>query len=203
MLGVNPVFYCLINIILITVIYKAISKLDTDHNDKKAQEKFLHIMLQILYPFFLLLSLLISSGVFVITPVGDRELKLRYLLNFAGMRPVSYFIGIWLGDTVIFIVPSAILILCSWVLKMEGFTEVAGWIFLDLVIFSFPFIALNYLVGFMFTKAETAFKYQVLPMLIVWFFPEIAINFFSSSTQETATKIFGAISPVLSIQTCF
>ena len=92
------------------------------------------------FPILLMFSFVMSSGIFVITTVADRELKLRYLLNFAGMRSSAYYIGIWMGDTLIFIVPASLLILLAWALGFEGFSSVAGWLLLDLIIFSFPFI---------------------------------------------------------------
>mmetsp|Transcript_41166 Transcript_41166/g.62606 ORF Transcript_41166/g.62606 Transcript_41166/m.62606 type:complete len:117 (+) Transcript_41166:2526-2876(+) len=116
-------------------------------------------MYNYVFPFLIMLSILISSGVYVISPVLDREEKLRYLLNFAGMRSASYYIGLWIGDTFIYIIPTAILIGGAWALQLEGFSEVAIWIFFALAVFSFPFIQLNYLVSYLFSKAETAFKY--------------------------------------------
>lgn len=51
------------------------------------------------------LGILTSLGVFIIHVVKDKEDKLRYLLNFAGMRPSSYFIGLMLADLIIFTIP--------------------------------------------------------------------------------------------------
>jgi hypothetical protein len=37
------------------------------------------------FPALVVLSVLTSSGLYVVTPVKDRQDKLRYLLNFAGI----------------------------------------------------------------------------------------------------------------------
>jgi len=110
-------------------------------------------------PVISIFSFVVSSGIFVATTVTDRELKLRNLLKLAGMRSSAYYFGIWLGDTLIFIVPASLLILVAWAFDFEGVSEIAGWLILDLIIFSFPFLWLNYLVGSLFRKASTAIKY--------------------------------------------
>mmetsp|Transcript_41165 Transcript_41165/g.62599 ORF Transcript_41165/g.62599 Transcript_41165/m.62599 type:complete len:212 (+) Transcript_41165:2298-2933(+) len=173
-IGLNPVFYCLINLILFSVIYDTIMDIFLP-DDVEAKAAFEKVMFAILFPIFILISLFVSSGVYVISPVSDREDKLRYLLNFAGMRPASYYIGLFMGDVFIFLIPTAILIGGSWALKLSGISERAGWIYLALFVFSYSFIQLNYLVGFLFTKAETAFKYQVLPMLLLWIAPSLIL----------------------------
>ena len=64
---------------------------------------------------------MLCSVHFVITPLQDREEKLRYLLNFTGQRSTTYFIGIWLADIIIFIVPAIVLILLAGVLGVKAF----------------------------------------------------------------------------------
>jgi len=59
----------------------------------------------VMFPVLQIFGILISSGIFIFTPVEDREQKLRYLLNFAGMRSSAYFIGLLLADVVIFCIP--------------------------------------------------------------------------------------------------
>jgi hypothetical protein len=58
-----------------------------------------------MFPVLQIFGILISSGIFIFTPVEDREQKLRYLLNFAGMRSSAYYIGLLLADVVIFCFP--------------------------------------------------------------------------------------------------
>jgi len=59
----------------------------------------------VMFPVLQIFGILLSSGIFIFTPVEDREQKLRYLLNFAGMRSSAYFIGLLLADVVIFCIP--------------------------------------------------------------------------------------------------
>lgn len=47
----------------------------------------------------------------MITTVKDRQDKLRYLLNFGGMRSLSYYVGIVLADFTLYILPTIAFVL--------------------------------------------------------------------------------------------
>jgi hypothetical protein len=79
-------------IIIIQIVF---NKLGADNDIQ-------NLILGIAFPILNNLGLLVTCGVFVFTPVEDRELKLRYLLNFAGMRSSAYYIGYFFADWIIF-----------------------------------------------------------------------------------------------------
>ena len=56
-------------------------------------------------PILVVLGITTSAGVFTFAVVSDREQKLRYLLNFAGMRSTSYYLGMFFADWLVFIAP--------------------------------------------------------------------------------------------------
>ena len=70
-------------------------------------------ILESVFPTLLIISIAISSGLFVITPVTDRQDKLRYLLNFAGITPFSYYMGLFLADCILFITPCILIIVLA------------------------------------------------------------------------------------------
>lgn len=107
-----------------------------------------------------------GSGLYCITCVRDRELGLRNLLNFAGINPISYYVGILCAEMMIFFIPCLLLILFSFLTNLVIFTNHAGIILLTLVVFGVPFICFNQLISFIFDKTETAFKYQ--PLLVIF-----------------------------------
>jgi len=43
-----------------------------------------------IFPFLVGLGLSFAPGIYLITTVTDRELRLKYLLNFIGIRSMSY-----------------------------------------------------------------------------------------------------------------
>jgi len=63
------------------------------------------------FPFLISIGFVTSSGVYLITSVKDRQDKLRYLLNFGGMRSTSYYIGLVLADFTLYMVPTIAFVL--------------------------------------------------------------------------------------------
>lgn len=120
------------------------------------------------------IGFILGSGLYCITCVRDRELGLRYLLNFAGMNPAAYYIGLICAEMVIFFIPCLLLIMFSFLTNLEQFTNHAGVILTTLLIFGVPFIALNQLISFLFDKTETAFKYQALLVILSYAAPAFA-----------------------------
>ena len=134
---------------------------DNEAFDKNAKV-IVNTVIQITFPAYVVVGLVISSGVFVITIAKDKEDKLRHLLHFAGIQPFSYYLGMFLADMLLFCAPIALLMLMSYFLSIEAFYQNAGMIFLSLMTFGFPFISLIYCSSFFFTKSETAFKYSYI-----------------------------------------
>ena len=126
------------------------------------------------FPALVIISIVTSGGLFIVTPVQDREEKLRYLLNFSGISSFAYFTGLFLGDLVLFVIPCVAVLGLSYVLKIDTFYKHAGEIFVALFMFGMSFLQMNYLVGFMFSKAERAFKYQIIVMGIIYALKPIA-----------------------------
>ena len=72
--------------------------------------------------------------------VGDREKGVRSLLNFSGLRPSAYYLGIALAESLIFIVTNALLVLFSGLLGIEIFFKAGPQIMLVIVFLSLPLI---------------------------------------------------------------
>ena len=88
----------------------------------------------------LIISIAFSSALFVITPVNDRQEKLRYLLNFAGITPFSYYMGLFLADAILFIVPCILIIVLATIFQLESFVKSAGEILLALIVFGLAYM---------------------------------------------------------------
>ena len=124
-------------------------------------------ILESVFPTLLIISIAISSGLFIITPVTDRQDKLRYLLNFAGITPFSYYMGLFLADCILFITPCILIILLAIILQLETITKNAWHILLALTAFGIVYMPVNYLIAHMFSQTETAFKYQGFVIIIM------------------------------------
>ena len=113
------------------------------------------------------LSFIWSSSLYVISTVQDREMKLRYLLNFAGMMSTPYFLGMFMAELLIFMIPILLLLLLGAIFKVTIIGTLAVQMFLSFFFFAFSFLQLNYLIGFMFSTVEQAFKRQPLILIIL------------------------------------
>ena len=68
------------------------------------------------FPILTTLGIVLACGSFLITSLADREQKLRYLLNFAGMRSASYYLGLLAADLIIYTVPQVLMAIMVFVL---------------------------------------------------------------------------------------
>jgi hypothetical protein len=113
-----------------------------------------------LFAFFVLLGFSLCSGMFILSPVSDKENKLRHLLNFIGMKSISYYVGNFLADVVLFIIPTIGFIILLFPLDVKYFIMNGSWALLLAMMISFgvSMITLTYLFSFLFTNANNAFK---------------------------------------------
>jgi hypothetical protein len=112
----------------------------TDKNDNPEASALVSANL---FTVFVLLSFSLCSGLFIISPVADKEIKMRQMLNFLGMKSLAYFTGSFLADYVLFVIPTA------------GFIALLLGVMLT---FGFSLISITYLFSFLFTNSNNAFK---------------------------------------------
>ena len=157
-----------------------------------------NLILGIAFPVLNNLGLILTCGVFVFTPVEDRELKLRYLLNFAGMRSSAYYIGYFFADWIIFSINQTLLVLMFFVMKIQLFEDHAWMYYLCVEVFGFAFISSIYALNFFFDKGETSFKYITLFMMIFGILPAGIASLIQNDTFNT---VVGAIFPMSALAT--
>lgn len=102
---VNPIFLVLVAMVSIQVVFSGFKKLD------KGDHKFLELieqgMIQFLYPVYLIIGMVLSSGLFINAVIADHFEGLRHLLNFAGMNPFAYVSGILLAEYTIYMLSTS------------------------------------------------------------------------------------------------
>lgn len=76
-----------------------------DEKDENVKMVMLYVY-GILFSVWLLIGFCTCSGIFILAPISDREFKLRYLMNYIGMKSLSYYIGNFIADYLLFLVPS-------------------------------------------------------------------------------------------------
>lgn len=111
--------------------------------------------------------MILNSGLYVVSLVYDRQISIRYVLNFHGIKNGAYVFGIISADFCIGIIPSILLVIMGVVLDVDVFKEHWDSLLFSLILFNFPFITLVNVLGFLFSKSETAFKYILLVFFAV------------------------------------
>ena len=105
----NPFITAILNVVVITIIFNSFG---TDSSTQSA----LNSVLEIAFPIFILIGYVTAIGVYLLCPAQDRYDKTRYLLNFAGLRSSSYYVGILLADFLIFSISNVLLVISVFVL---------------------------------------------------------------------------------------
>jgi hypothetical protein len=108
-----------------------------------------------------------SSGVYLITTVKDRQDKLRYLLNFGGMRSTSYYAGIVLADFCLYMIPTIAFVFVVIILGIDAFTNEMWLFILVLTLFGLDLINLSNFIGFFFKDVDSAFKNSTIFMFLI------------------------------------
>lgn len=102
-----------------TIFVSAFSNSSSPEQAKKIKDE----VIKNVFPFLIIFGFLTTCGIFIVTVIKDREDKLRYLLNFAGMRPFAYYFGLIITEFMLFLVIVFLLIILSFLLGIDQFTE--------------------------------------------------------------------------------
>jgi hypothetical protein len=79
--------------------------LGIEKEDPAVQEVLLYVN-GILFSVWMLIGFCTCSGIFILAPISDREFKLRYLMNYIGIKSLAYYVGNFIADFILFLVPS-------------------------------------------------------------------------------------------------
>ena len=140
-----------------------------DEGSREMKEVWI-LITGILFSLFMLIGFCICSGIFILSPVSDRENKLRHLLNFVGMKPLAYYLGNLLADLLLFLLPTIAFMIILFPLNIKTFTHSLHLIFLIMMCFGFSLICLTYMVAFLFSNSNTAFRQIGTVYLIIGYF---------------------------------
>lgn len=60
-----------------------------------------------MFAIWMLVGFCTCSGIFILAPISERENKLRHLMNYIGMNPFAYYLGNFIADYLLFLIPVA------------------------------------------------------------------------------------------------
>jgi len=73
-------------------------------------------------------------------------------------------------------IPASLLVIVGAVLGLEQFTKYGGLIFISLVVFAVPYVQMVTMFGFIFKKSDTAYKYIIIPIGLLYGVCELIVN---------------------------
>jgi len=117
------------------------------------------------------------------------------------MRSSSYYLGLFLADSIIYSISNVLLVAFVSFLNLGIFSENAIYLWLILTVLGFPLITLAYLFGFIFDNPETAFKWVFWLALMTYVIPLILItkdvSFLAEDIRNVLSDIFQVLSPFI------
>jgi len=130
-----------------------------------------------MFSLFLLIGYCVISGIFLYPIVQDREFKMRYVLNFIGMKPLAYWLGSFIVDYGLGLIPS---VAFMFIVAVGNVTSLSSkWYIVSVTVaaFIFPLVTLTYCMTFFFKKSERAFRLiGTIYMLTGYLIPVLLMN---------------------------
>lgn len=177
---INPIIFALQSLVTVNIVISVVSH--TPDIVKKISpeltfEGLKTSIVSVLYPLYLEVGLILSSGLFMNAVTVDYFEGLRHLLSFAGMRSISYQSGLILAEYTLYLIPGFSVILVGVVLNIDSFRTFWAEFALVIIFFGFPFITISNLFGFMLSSclksspsdaADQAFKQSHIPNLLLY-----------------------------------
>ena len=135
-----------------------------------------------------------SAGIFILAPVSEREFKLRYLMNFLGLKSLAYYLGNLITDVSLITLPILGFLVIMAVLSFEAFKNAWYLVLILLVCFGYSLITLTYLFNFFFDKSQTAFRMiGVIYLLVGFLLPNILLSIILAALSTSSMKVFNII----------
>ncbi len=91
-----------------------------------------------------------TTGVYMLMPIEERMKKTRHILKLSGMRTVSYWLGLFTADYLLYLIPTVLFTLLVAFSGLQIFGDKVGEFVGGLLGFGFAIIAVTYLLSSFF-----------------------------------------------------
>jgi hypothetical protein len=68
--------------------------------------KVFNYVLAIMFPYIINAGYATTTGVYMLMPIEERMKKTRHILKLSGMRNVSYWLGLFTADYMLYLIPT-------------------------------------------------------------------------------------------------
>ena len=94
-----------INTLTLVLIILSIFNL-SDSQYKQQLMKVFNYVLAIMFPYIINAGYATTTGVYMLMPIEERMKKTRHILKLSGMRTVSYWLGLFTADYMLYLIPT-------------------------------------------------------------------------------------------------
>ena len=100
-----------------------------------------------MFPLILNIGYATTSSVYLLMPIEERQRKMRHILSMTGMRTVPYWLGLFIADYILFLMPTALFTLFVLAIQLNGFQQKLAEFISIMLGFGFGIISLTYLIA--------------------------------------------------------
>ena len=130
----------------------------------------------------------------------EREHKLRYAFKVTGLRVVPYWLGSFIADYVLYLLPGLWFVALVFLFNIASLTSYPAQAVILYIVFGGPLITFMYLFNYCFSKSQTAFRSIGFIMYLFGFILPVGLEtILKFYTSCTVIKIIDAVLSVIPI----
>lgn len=109
-------------------------------------------MVAVMFPMILNIGYATTSGVYLLMPIEERQRKMRHILSMTGMRTLPYWLGLFIADYILFLMPTALFTFFVVAIQLNGFEQKIAEFICVMLGFGFGIITITYLIAHFFSN---------------------------------------------------
>lgn len=129
--------------------------------------KIINYTVALMFPYILNAGYATTSGIYMLMPIEERMKKTRHILRMSGMQILPYWLGLFLADYLLFLIPTTlfgVLVGCS---GLSIFSDHLFQFIGGMLGFGVAVIAMTYFLASFFDSQDGAIKCNIFFQLIV------------------------------------
>ena len=132
------------------VIYSLFDLAGSGH--KQLEMKILNWVVALMFPYILNAGYASTSGIYMLLPIEERTQKTKHILTLGGMKTLPYWIGLFIADYSLYMIPTALFAIFVSFSSLQIFSEHI-WIFVfGMLAFGIAIINFTYFLASFFNN---------------------------------------------------
>jgi hypothetical protein len=180
---VSPFLNVLTSVLIVYSFYNM-----SESQYKQVVLKIINYTVALMFPYILNAGYATCSGIYVLLPIEERQRKTRHILKMSGMQTSSYWVGLFMADYFLFLIPTALFGVLVGVSGLQIFSDHLFQFIGGMLGFGLAVIALTYLLSTFFDSADAAIKCNIYFQLLVGTFLPFIIMGIVGARSESVTR---------------